>query len=268
MKRTVEALSVAARNMLLGGNLAALRMLRSPRTMISYVNECLFMQKTIGRRRGLPQKNVYEIFQSNNQYDVTLSGFSQSNPWLWEIASYTQDIISLCLLCRILQPCVVFEIGTFQGYTAAQMALNTPASAKIFTLDLPPEGVVAPALNNTITDQHHIVEHSHRARVYAFKGTPAEAKIQLLFGDSATFDFSPYCGCVDLFFIDGAHSYEYVRNDTLKAMECCHPGSVIAWHDFGRQGVNGVSRWLCELRKKGHEIYTIPGGSLAYMRVR
>jgi hypothetical protein len=72
---------------------------------------------------------------------------------------------------------------------------------------------------------------------------------------------------VDLFFIDGAHSYEYVRQDTLNALKCCRKGGVIAWHDFGRSGVNGVSRWICELAQE-HKVYSVPGSSLAFMVVR
>jgi hypothetical protein len=73
---------------------------------------------------------------------------------------------------------------------------------------------------------------------------------------------------VDFFFIDGAHSYKYVRSDTLNALKCCHPGSVVAWHDFGRMGVNGVTKWLLELSREGHDIYAIHGGSLAFMVIR
>jgi hypothetical protein len=94
----------------------------------------------------------------------------------------------------------------------------------------------------------------------------AESKITRLYGDSATFDFAPYHGTIDLFFIDGAHSYEYVRSDTINALACCHPGSIIAWHDFGRVGVNGVSRWLRRLSRR-YQIYSVPGGSLAFMVV-
>jgi hypothetical protein len=89
----------------------------------------------------------------------------------------------------------------------------------------------------------------------------------LLFGDSASFDFSPFAGAVDLFFIDGAHSYEYVRSDTLRALQCVRPGGVIAWHDFGRTGVNGVSRWLLEMHSRQWPVCAAPGGSLAYMIV-
>ncbi len=81
------------------------------------------------------------------------------------------------------------------------------------------------------------------------------------------FDFTPYHGKVDLFFIDGAHSYEYVRSDSHHALECMHQGGVIVWHDYGRWGVNGVSRFLHELRKSGREIYRLPGSSLALLKV-
>jgi hypothetical protein len=89
------------------------------------------------------------------------------------------------------------------------------------------------------------------------------SKIQPLFGDSASFDYSPFIDRIDLFFIDGAHSYEYVRSDTLNALKCCRPGGVIAWHDFGRAGVNGVSRWLVEFSKQ-YPVFAVPGGSLAF----
>ena len=36
---------------------------------------------------------------------------------------------------------------------------------------------------------------------------------------------------VDLFFIDGAHSYQYVRQDTLNAFQTCHQGNMIVWRD-------------------------------------
>jgi Methyltransferase domain len=100
------------------------------------------------------------------------------------------------------------------------------------------------------------------------EGRKDTARIHRLLGDSATFDFSPYARNIDLFFIDGAHTYEYVKNDTLKALECCHPGSVIAWHDYGRMGINGVTRWLHEFVRSHFPVYRVPNGSLAFGIVR
>jgi hypothetical protein len=67
--------------------------------------------------------------------------------------------------------------------------------------------------------------------------------------------------------VDGAHSYEYVTSDTRNALACVRAGGVIAWHDFGRSGVNGVTRALRELTETGRQIYAVPGGSLAFMPV-
>lgn len=61
----------------------------------------------------------------------------------------------------------------------------------------------------------------------------------------------------------GAHSYEYVAFDTRNAFACVRPGGVIAWHDFGRVGVNGVGRLVREVART-REVHAIPGGSVAF----
>ena len=170
------------------------------------------------------------------------------------------------MLCQIVQPKLIFEIGTLTGYTALHFALNTPKDTKILTLDLPRRENAEPALEVTMMDEGHI-RHSVNVTDYCFDGYAESSKIECLFGDSATFDYSPFKDQVGLFFIDGAHSYEYAKSDTMAALSCCTPGSVIAWHDYGRVGVNGVSRWLHEFRASGRPVFAVPGGSLAYMKV-
>jgi hypothetical protein len=259
---------LAARNVILGGNLISLGLVSQPRRLVSYANENLFLYRTFAGKRGLPQKNVFEVLPAAEVVPIELAvsgpGWGRGEPWLHEIASYTADLVSLCLLCRLLKPKLVFEIGTLRGYTAYHFALNTEPQARIFTLDLPPGGSLKPQLKTTLVDQIHIETTD---RHYSFDGTPAASKITCLQGDSAAFDYGPYQKQVDLFFIDGAHSYEYVRSDTLHALECCRPGSVIAWHDFGRMGVNGVSRWLVEFARS-RPVYAVPGGSLAFTVIR
>ena len=258
-------LTVAIRNLILGGNLVALSLARRPGDMIGYVSESLFLYKALNAKRGIPQRNVCEVLPGRDVETVTLGNLTSGGNWFLPEASYTADILNLCLICRIVRPRVVFEIGTLTGYTAFHCALNAPDDAKIYTLDLPRSetGQASLSLRTTAIDEFHIRSHARTERC-CFESSKAATKITCLFGDSATFDFSPFYGTVDVFFIDGAHSYEYVRSDTLNALKCCHPGSVIAWHDFGRVGVNGVSKWLLEL-SKAREIYSIPGGSLAFM---
>jgi len=169
----------------------------------------------------------------------------------------------MCILCQILKPQVIFEIGTLNGAGALHWAGNAPG-AEVYTLDLP--AGTRPSLALTEADRQHVGVHG-AAIGMAFDGKPEAQRIHCLYGDSATFDYTPFHARVDLFFIDGAHSYEYVRNDTSRALACCKPGGIIAWHDYGRSGFNGVSKWLHELVRGGREIYRIPGGSLAYARV-
>jgi predicted O-methyltransferase YrrM len=236
--------------------------------MVGYITEALFLYKTYASARGLPQKNVFEVLPTANVETIQLANLNESRPLSCAtmrfsyVASYTADIVNLCLLCKALNPEVIFEIGTLQGDSAFHLALNSREAARIYSLDLPKDRPFTSTLKTTLIDSAMIRAHDAVKR-YCFEGTPAERKITCLFGDSATFDFRPFEKQVDLFIIDGAHSYEYVRSDTLNALKCCHPGSVIVWDDFGRMGVNGVSKWLLELSRT-HRIYTPPGGSLAF----
>jgi len=265
--KVAQAAGVSLRNLLVGANVRSLGQIGTPRQLVSVVNELLFLQLGLTRRRGLPQKNVFEVLPTTGVERVVLGELQRrvtpyGEPWFHDVPSYTVDIVSLCLICQILKPKVVFEIGTLNGYTTYHFALNTPEASRVYTLDLPRDQSVAPALKTTMVDEWMMAGHA-KSQGHCFDGTAAASKITCLFGDSARFDYSPYRGQVELFFIDGAHSYEYVRADTLNALNCCRPGSVIAWHDFGRTGVNGVSRWLQEFARD-HEVYSVPGGSLAF----
>jgi len=262
--KTLQTAWMVGKNVILGGNLAALTMLAKPRELVRYVGESLLLYRSVASRRGVPQKNVYEVLSREGQTieQIVLGNLSNGGSWLTTVPAYTMDIVSLCLICQLVKPKRIFEIGTLTGYTAFHFALNTPDDTKIFTLDLPKDRQVQPQLATDYADDTGIERHA-KARVYCFDNTQAAERIETLFGDSAIFDFSPYAGQIDFFFIDGAHSYEYVRSDTINALSCCHPGSVIAWHDFGRVVVDGVARWVKEFGRS-HDVYSVPGGSLAF----
>jgi hypothetical protein len=268
LTRSGKAALIGGRNLIVGANLASLRWLTKPRQLLGYVNETLFLLRTYNGVRELEQRNVFDVLPADATQTVQLGALDRrggvyGEPWFHAVASYSVDIVSLCLLCRITKPRTVFEIGTLRGYTAYHLALNTDPDTRVFTLDLPGDQSVSPALKTTLVDCALLPAEP---RDYCFAGAGVAGKITTLVGDSATFDYEPFLGRVDLFYIDGAHSYEYVRSDTENALRCCHSGSIIAWHDYGRVGVNGVSRWLHELART-HKVYSVPGGSLAYMIV-
>jgi predicted O-methyltransferase YrrM len=258
----VRTAAIAARNIAVGSNLASSVLITRPRALVGYASESMFLLKAMRQQRGLPERQVYEVVpHADRDFTIALAECADSS-WFGPVASFLVDLIALCTLCRLLEPRVVFEIGTLRGSSTLHLALNSPEDARVFTLDLPP-GQEQFALPATVSD----VETARTGTTttqYAFSGTDVERKIQTLHGDSARFDFSPWHGKVDLFFIDGAHSYEYVRSDTEHALACVRPGGALAWHDFGRAGVNGVSRYLAELAAGGLDVFVVPGGSLAY----
>jgi methyltransferase family protein len=260
---TARELRIVLRNLTTGTNLDSLRMLRSPRKLATYATECLFLRRCLYPVNDLPQRGICEVFGVDSGIPVILHESAASPYWLCPVASFAADLMAMCMLCQIVRPKLIFEIGTFHGSGALHWASNAP-NAQVYTLDLPPK--CTPVLSTTQVDKLHIQEQ-HNGKRLLFNEKPEAVRIHCLYGDSANFDYTPFLEKVDLFFIDGAHSYEYVRSDTRNALRCCHPGSVIVWHDYGRMGFNGVSRWLHEFATQGHEIYRIPGGSLAYMRL-
>ncbi len=251
----------ASRNVLLGANLASLPLLARPRELLRYSGETLF-QRQLDRDGGLPRRAVFDALKMRTT-DVRL-GNLDGYTWLQdETSPFTIDLLTLCLFCRALEPRTIFEIGTFVGYTSLHMALNSPAETRVFTLDLPAADRRT-SLRTTATD-HKLIDRDVGPAV--FQGTEVDGRIERLFGDSATFDFSRWHRSVDLFFVDGAHSYEYVRSDTMNALECVRPGGVVVWHDYGRLEQSGVTRWLHEF-SRDHEVFAVPNGSIAYHFVR
>lgn len=259
MNQAVRAAGIGIRNILLGANLRSLSKLLRPRQLAFYSTQALFFYDSLFRS-GLPVRNVRDVLPHGDFAEVSL--FLDSDDfWINDMPSGGSDLISLCLITRLVRPKRIFEIGTYRCYTALQFAANAP-DAEIFTLDLPQgSSTVLP-----ITLMDEVFGPMEKGEPLA--GRKDAARIHRLLGDSATFDFTPYAKNIDLFFIDGAHTYEYVKNDTLKALECCHPGSVIAWHDYGRRGVNGVTRWLNEFARSHFPVYRVPNGSLAFGIVR
>lgn len=261
IRQSVETLLAAARSVTLGGNLAALPLILRPRALLTYTGEALFVRRALAGRPGVRESHVVEVLGGADRCDITL-GNLEGETWFQPAASYLADLVSLCMLCRVLRPRTVFEIGTLRGYTALHLALNTPEDAIIHTLDLPPTADVGPRLHTTTMDDAHI-RSAARSTARVYEGTGVAGKIRPLYGDSARFDYGPFHGRVDLFFIDGAHSYDYVASDTRNALLCVRAGGVIAWHDFGRVGVNGVTRAVREVART-REVHAVPGGSLAF----
>lgn len=164
----------------------------------------------------------------------------------------------LSLVTAHLRPSRVFEIGTGTGGATALMVRQAP-NARIDTLDL---GEAASSLGRQRGDapmrDRDAVGHAYR------QGSSQGAIVQH-FGDSATFDFAPFEAQMDLVLVDGAHTRDYVRNDSRTALSLLAPDGVIIWDDCHLDHP-GVSAALVELRASGPAVERIYGTRFALLR--
>ena len=111
---------IVGKNVIMGGNLAVLSLVTKPRELVRYIGESLLLYRSMAGRQGMPQKNVYEVLANEGQTveQIVLGNLSNGGSWFTAVPAYATDIVSLCLICRLLKPKMVFEIGTLTGYTA------------------------------------------------------------------------------------------------------------------------------------------------------
>ena len=107
------------------------------------------------------------------------------------------------------RPSRILEIGTKYGRTTINLAKFSPAYCNITSLDLVP------------------LDYSVAKKYFC------SAKINFIEGDSTKFDFSSL-GKFDIVLVDANHEYDFVKNDTLKALSVLNTGGYILWHDYGK----------------------------------
>ena len=164
----------------------------------------------------------------------------------------TSDFEAWILAVLAKQAKRMFEVGTGSGKTAYLLARNAPDDGKVTTLTLRSEET-----NLSKYETGNDFKASATAREQAafseflYSGTEVEPKIHQLFCDSKAFDEMPYVEQFDLIFVDGNHTYSYVRSDTEKALQMLRAGGTILWHDYrGPRIVKGTWRYLNELARE------------------
>lgn len=162
---------------------------------------------------------------------------------------YTRGNVSLAELVIINQfvkirvPQKIFEMGTFDGRTTLNLAANCPEGSRVYSLDLPKSQIDSTSLELEEKEKELIRKETIGDR---YRGRPEAEKIVQLYGDTASFDFSPYHNTMDLVFIDASHAESYVLNDSSVALKLLRNGKgAILWHDYAEW--NGVTKALNEL---------------------
>lgn len=219
------------------------------------VNDFKANYNLLEKSKYLKQVDLYDLLGENytNKIKIENWKYKQGNVSLYEL-------YCICSLSNYLNPANVFEIGTFDGNTTFHIAINTTDTTVINTLDLPPAELETTALKLDAGDAQLIDKKGFRIG-QCFINTEASKKIKSNLSDSARFDFSGFHKNIDLFFVDGAHSYEYVEVDTKNAFNSVKDTGIILWHDYGN--VLDVTEYLNDL-SKSKPVFRIKHTSLAF----
>jgi len=130
---------------------------------------------------------------------------------------FHSEITALTILAKSINAKKIFEIGTFEGNTAANLAYNVSDDTVIYTLDFP---------------LYRLCAHGQANVKYVETDARAKSIVKVLKGDSLEFNFSPFYNQMDIMYIDGGKSYKCVLSDSENAYKCAKDGGFIIWHDF------------------------------------
>lgn len=215
------------------------------------------LYEKIRLKRGSVQNlPISTLLHSNT--DLKLSNFNGRNGNV----SYLELLVISSLIAQE-KPMNLLEIGTFDGNTTLQMALNSPENATVHTLDLAEPKAALPLVEG---DMLYI--HDQQKKFRKFLDTSVQEKVIQHLGDSGVYDFSNFTqkGNIDFCFIDGSHSYESVKNDTEKTLEILSDNGWILWHDF-TLAWPGVFQFLHE-QAKTLPLFHIEGTTLVLYSAR
>ena len=217
----------------------------------------------LGVRRsflGLPRKEITELINlESNEFEVIIPNYQHDS--VRNASLSLNDKLAIALVCHHLKPQTVIEIGTFRGETTDLIARNLK-NASIFTLDLPPD-FQSHQERPDISDLD--VLQLRQPDFYVANSYASGSQVHQLYGDSAVFNFKELNQSFDMAFIDGAHSFEYVKNDTEKLIPLMNQGGWIIWDDYSFSFPD-IIKYVNTFRDRG--TFHIYGTKLAAMQVR
>lgn len=155
-----------------------------------------------------------------------------------------EEMVALLRVARVINPSLIFEIGTFQGETTLQLAVN--CQAQVHTLDLPPAGHPQHGAELPNDPELDVYPEVPGQRFAEYSGA---SRIVQHYGDSRAFDYAPFARRAQLVFVDGCHHEEFAASDSEKALDMVAPGGAVLWHDYADYAP-GVVRALDALSRR------------------
>lgn len=166
--------------------------------------------KTKYRIEQLPTIDLLDLFPN---FQESLSTYS-----FLEGTSLITDIMLLKKLAKKYENCAYLEIGSWRGESITNVA---ESSGNCTCLTLSKNEMKIMGFSEKFILVHGIFSKDAK-------------NIDTIAHDSQTFDFSRMEKKFDLIFVDGAHSYEAVLNDTKNVFKLRKDSSsIVVWHDYG-----------------------------------
>lgn len=161
-------------------------------------------------------------------------------------------LLALAALTSRMRPRTVFELGTADGRTTRNVAANLNSDGHVYTLSLPLE-------HDAVHRELQAVPIGSR-----FKGSPEATQITQLWGDTLTFDFSPYLGRCQLIFVDAGNSDSSVWANSQTALNLVdREAGLIVWNDALSYGTRTALPRL--MRQNKLPVHLISGTGLALL---
>jgi len=201
------------------------------------------------QRKSLPQ--VFPGIESCNSVSVRKPE-SRIVGWAVDL----QELIHIVSIIRFTGAHKILEVGTYDGFTALNLAANLEDGGQISTVDLPQDRSNFSRHEITNMGDAHIVGSQYH-------GEKEEARIRQLWADSMRTDWRTFGGPFDMIFVDACHEYPYVKSDSINAVTHVRPGGTVLWHDYGF--IPDVSRAVDEMARE-YPITAITGTRLACYR--
>ena len=171
----------------------------------------------------------------------------------------------LVSILKIIDPSIIFEFGTFLGYSTSLFLNNSNNECITYSLDLGDEFEINKDAEfytdkelheDDVKNDDFLRVKQSRIGQYYLKGFN-DNRVKLIQGNSLFFDINNYKlkNVVDFVFIDGGHEKEIIIKDTENALKMIGDNGVIVWHDFNSQIHKDVTEFVTEFSKENTIIH-------------
>lgn len=156
-------------------------------------------------------------------------------------------------LVRALGVTSFAEIGTFDGLTILNLLENCPELQRVYTVDLPDKIVSAKGIGSVFPIDSVNAGMINTVRIGdRFQSHPRRGIVTQLREDSASLSASQFPSAVEVFVIDGSHSYDYCLSDSRLAQTVTGRIGLVIWHDYANvKYLPGVTEAVLQVAREG-----------------